>query len=151
MVIEPAPALAPEVPGPVRAQAWLQQVPQVDARLVNELGDFCKLECHASRCNPFIYKICSKESDHLWRICTVNIFHKCRRQSKHYNSVHCREQVRMSVWENIEQAQRESIIMDISELVQAQLVTQTLSGGFRNTLEARMRVSKKIACVGIFC
>ena len=50
----------------------------------------------------------------------------------------------MSVWENIEQAQRESIIMDISELVQAQLVTQTLSGGFRNTLEARMRVSKEI-------
>ena len=48
----------------------------------------------------------------------------------------------MSVWENIEQTQREDIIMDISELVQAQLVTQTLDGNFRNTLEARMRVSE---------
>ncbi len=51
----------------------------------------------------------------------------------------------MSVWENIEQAQRESVIMDISELVQAQLVTQTLEGEFRNTLEARMMVRVRLS------
>ncbi len=46
----------------------------------------------------------------------------------------------MSAWDQIGQAHREGVIMDISELVQRQLVTQALEGGFRTTLEARMRV-----------
>ena len=41
----------------------------------------------------------------------------------------------------MEEAQRELLINDISELVQAQLVTNTLHGDFRETLEVHMNVS----------
>ena len=45
-----------------------------------------------------------------------------------------------NVLSQIEEAQREELIMEISELVQRQLVTETLHGNFRNVLERRMHV-----------
>ena len=47
----------------------------------------------------------------------------------------------MSVWDSLEQGHRESIITDISELVHQQLVTSSLGGTFRDTLENQMQVS----------
>jgi hypothetical protein len=44
----------------------------------------------------------------------------------------------------VEEAQREDMIQEISELVHRQLVTSTLSGNFRTTLELTMRVRLQI-------
>jgi hypothetical protein len=44
-------------------------------------------------------------------------------------------------WEQLEEMQREDFISEISELVQRQLVTQSLGGSFRNTLENMMQVT----------
>lgn len=48
------------------------------------------------------------------------------------------EQRDVGPWQHIEEMQREEFIYEISELVQRQLVTQSLEGNFRHTLEHMM-------------
>ena len=60
------------------------------------------------------------------------------------NVLKCSDQSQRRIAEVVEQAQREELISEISELIQNQLVTSALGGPIRDVLERQMRVSELI-------